>query len=141
MHNKIDFSTEFGSRVAQQLISEEVIWLTTVGPENTPQPRPVWFLWDGTSCLIYSQSKTYKLVHIISNPKVSLNFNTDFGGEEVAIMLGEARVDPNAPSVSENAKYLEKYEKGIAGLGMTTKEFSDDYSVALRVTPTRLRGF
>ena len=65
MQNKIDFSTEFGSRVAHQLISEEVIWLTTVGPENTPQPRPVWFLWDGTSCLIYSQSKTYKLDHII----------------------------------------------------------------------------
>ena len=73
----IDFSTEFGRRVAGLLESERVIWLTTAGPDNTPQPRPVWFLWDGTSILIYSQPKTYKLIHIARIPNVSFNFNTD----------------------------------------------------------------
>ena len=51
----LDFSTDLGRRIARQLESERVIWLTTVGSDNTPQPRPVWFVWDGTSLLVYSQ--------------------------------------------------------------------------------------
>ena len=137
----IDFSTELGSRVARQLKFERIIWLTTVGPENIPQPRPVWFHWDGTSFLIYSQPKTYKLSHISHNPKVSLNLNGDAEGDEVAVFLGEARLDLSAPAVTENAEYLEKYERGIAGLDMTPAEVARDYSIPIRVTPTRLRGF
>ena len=136
----IDFSTEFGRRVAGLLESERVIWLTTAGPDNTPQPRPVWFLWDGTSILIYSQPKTYKLIHIARIPNVSFNFNTDSEAHEVAVLTGDARIDKNAPPADENQKYSEKYQKGIAGLGMTPPEFARDYSVAVRVTPKRLRG-
>lgn len=141
MQKTIDFSTKFGQRVDHRLRSEEILWLTTIGPENTPHPRPVWFLWDGKTFLIYSQPKTYKLDHISKNPRVSLNFNTDEDGEDVAVLIGDARLDPGAPAVTENAEYLEKYEKGIAGLEMTPTEFADDYSVALRITPSKLRGF
>ena len=137
----IDFSTELGSRVARQLKLERIIWLTTVDPGNTPQPRPVWFHWDGTSFLIYSQPKTYKLSHISHNPKVSLNLTGDAEGDEVAVFLGESRIDLSAPAVTENAEYLEKYERGIAGLDMTPAEFARDYSIPIRVTPTRFRGF
>ena len=136
----IDFSTELGRRVARQLKLERIIWLTTVGPKNTPQPRPVWFHWDGTSFLIYSQPKAHKVSHISHNPKVSLNFNADVEGDEVAVFLGEARLDSSAPAVTENAEYLQKYEKGIADLDMTPMEFARDYSIPIRVTPTRLRG-
>ncbi len=137
----IDFSTEFGSRVARQLKLERIIWLTTVGPENTPQPRPVWFHWDGSSFLIYSEPETYKVRHISQNPKVSINLNADSEGDEVAVFLGEASVDLSAPAATENVKYLKKYERGIADLGMTPEEFSRDYSIPIRVTPTRFRGF
>ena len=136
----IDFSTELGRRVARQLKLERIIWLTTVGPENTPQPRPVWFLWDGTSFLIYSQPKAHKVSHISHNSKVSLNLNADPEGDEVAVFLGVARLDSSAPAVTENAEYLEKYDKGIADLDMTPTEFGRDYSIPIRVTPTRLRG-
>jgi len=141
MQQPIDFSTEFGQRVAERLKSEETIWMTTIGPENTPHPRPVWFHWDGDSFLIYSLAKSFKLDHMSKNSKVALNFNTDAGGEDVAVFIGEARLDPDAPPVTENSEYLKKYEKGIMGLEMTPKEFEDDYSVPLRVTPTKLRGF
>jgi len=79
----IDFSTKLGRRVAKQLKAEQVIWLTTVGPGNTPQPRPVWFWWDGTSVLIYSKPKAHKLRHIRRYPNVSLNFNSDAEGSEI----------------------------------------------------------
>ncbi len=47
----IDTSTEFGQRVAGHLANDQVIWLTTVNPDLTPQPSPVWFLWDGETLL------------------------------------------------------------------------------------------
>ena len=49
---KLDPSTEFGARVERRLPDERIIWLTTVGPDNTPQPSPVWFFWDGETFLI-----------------------------------------------------------------------------------------
>lgn len=140
MPNTIDFSTKFGQRVAQQLMSEEVIWLTTIGPGNAPYPRPVWFLWDGKSFLIYSQAKGFKVAHIENNPKVALNLNSDFSGNEVAVFLGTAHIDPGAPTTIENGAYMEKYEKGIIRLGMTPARFADDFSVPIRVVPTKLRG-
>ena len=43
----IDSSTEFGKRVEQRLRDEQIGWIVTVGTDGTPQPSPVWFLWDG----------------------------------------------------------------------------------------------
>ena len=40
-------ATEYGQRVARRLHQERIIWLTTIDSQNRPQPRPVWFLWDG----------------------------------------------------------------------------------------------
>lgn len=140
-NHMIDFSTEFGSRVTQQLKSELIIWLTTVDSRDNPQPRPVWFQWDGKSFLIYSRPNTHKLSHISQNPRVSINLNSDAKADEVAVFRGEARLDPSTPSVIENEEYKEKYESGIANLDMTPAEFSSDYSIPIRVTPSKLRGF
>ena len=70
----IDTSTDFGAGAAH-LQDDQVVWLTTVGPDQTPQPSPVWFLWDGETPLIYSQPGTPKLRNIGQHPRVSLNFN------------------------------------------------------------------
>ena len=43
-----DPSTEFGARVARRLDEEVVAWLTVVDGAGTPQPAPIWFLWDGS---------------------------------------------------------------------------------------------
>ena len=75
----IDFTTDLGKRVLDLLDSEQVIWLTTVDSKGSPQPRPVWFLWDGSSLLIYSSSDVHKLRHLARNARVSLNFNSDPG--------------------------------------------------------------
>ena len=49
-----DPSTPFGERIARRLREEHLIWLTTVDAFGTPQPNPVWFLWDGDTVLIYN---------------------------------------------------------------------------------------
>jgi len=138
---KLDLNTEFGQRVQRRLFQEAVIWLTTVDPDGSPQPRPVWFLWDGEAVLIYSQPGAHKLRHIEKNPQVALNFNSDEEGGDVVVILGHAEIQKPSTPANQVSAYLEKYRGGIAGIEMTPESFSQEYSIAIRVKPERLRGF
>ena len=138
----IDLTTEFGRAVEQHFQNEYVIWLTTVDSHLTPQPRPVWFLWQNDSILIFSKPDAYKVKHIEKHPKVALHFNTDETGDRhVIILTGEAKIDTSISSAMEVAAYLAKYKTGIADLNMTPEEFSAEYSVPLRITLSSLRGW
>ena len=136
-----DLTSRFGRHVNRRLRQEKIIWLTTVDSHNTPQPRPVWFHWDGETVLIFSEKNKAKLRHITSNPKVSLNFNTDEDGEDVAVLVGDARILDELPDPDRVRTYLRKYTQGIKDLGMTVAEFTDSYSVPILVTPRAMRGF
>ena len=136
----IDSSTEFGQRVDQHLQNDQVVWLTTVGPDQTPQPSPVWFLWDGDTLLVYSQPGTPKLRNIGQHPRVSLNFNSTPTGGDVIVMTGDAWQDTEAPAAKDHPAYAEKYARGIAEIGMTPETFAQAYSVPVRIRPTSLRG-
>jgi PPOX class probable F420-dependent enzyme len=138
----IDLSSKFGRKVKRYLRQEYVIWLTTIGSDLTPQPRPVWYIWDGTAFLIFSQPQAHKVRHIAAQPQVALHFNTDETGDQSVIVFnGVAVVDSTVPPAHKVRPYLRKYRDGISGLGMTPEQFSRDYSVAIRVTPTSLRGW
>ena len=137
---KIATTTEFGQRVQRRLRDETIGWLTPVGPDGTPQPSPIWFLWDGETILIYSQPNTPKLRNIERNPRVALNLDGDGHGGDIVILTGEARVDRDAPGAADHTEYLEKYRQGIERIGMTPEEFAASYSVPIRMTPAKLRG-
>jgi PPOX class probable F420-dependent enzyme len=136
----LDPTTEFGVRVARRLREEMLIWLTTVRADRTPQPSPVWFLWDGQTFLIFSQPNKPKLRNIAANPNVALNLESN-GGGDVVILGGEAAIVGDAPQEQEIAAYVAKYREDIAGLGQTPEGFAKEYSVAVRVRPARVRGF
>jgi PPOX class probable F420-dependent enzyme len=136
----IDTSTEFGARVARHLEEDLIVWLTTVDPDLTPQPSPVWFLWEGETALIYSQPNTPKLGNIADRPRASLNFNCTDTGTDVVILTGEAWIEDGAPPATGVPAYIEKYSAQIAVIGMTPESFAQSYSVAVRVRPTALRG-
>jgi PPOX class probable F420-dependent enzyme len=137
----IDMTTEFGSRVARRLEKELVIWLTTLDSHLTPQPRPVWFVWDGESFLIYSEPGTHKLAHIQRHARVSLNLNSDEEGNDIVVFSGEARIAGHEPPADQVPAYVDKYREGIKGLDMTPEQFAGSFSVPLRVRPTSLRGY
>ena len=138
----IDLTSKFGRAVKQHLENQYVIWLTTVDSNLTPQPRPVWFIWEEDSFLIFSQAKAYKVKHITKNPKVALHFNTDETGDKhVIVFTGEASIDTDCPPAHQVPAYFEKYKDGIAGLNMTPEEFSREYSAAIRIRPTEVRGW
>ena len=104
----IDPTSTFGQVVKQHLASEYVIWLTTMDSRLAPQPRPVWFIWEEDSFLIFSQAKAHKVAHIKKNPKVALHFNTDETGDKhVIVFAGEALIDPNCPPAHEVPEYFE----------------------------------
>lgn len=135
-----DQSNEFGARVARRLREERIIWLVTIDSNQTPQPSPVWFYWDGESFLIYSRPDQPKLRNIADNPKVALHFDGDGRGSDIVIFTGEAHIDESAPPANEVAEYSAKYHDGIMRIKMTPDSFARAYSIAIRVKPTKLRG-
>ncbi len=129
--------------VAQRRLKEEYfVWLTTVGSDLAPQPRPVWFLWQDDSFLIYSQPQAHKVRHLLAHPRVALHFNCDATADQgVLVFIGDARIDPDAPPVHKLQAYLEKYAEGIAALNSSPEDMGREYSAAIRVTPTAVRGW
>jgi len=132
-------SIEINEKVAQRLQDEQIIWLTTVRADGTPQPTPVWFLWTDNAFLIFTQPAALKVRNIQANPTVALNFHTDLDGGSVVVFTGTALLDPNSVSGEERAAYLKKYAEGIKMIEMTPESMEEVFSAALRVTPTRLR--
>ena len=137
---KIQFSGELGERVLQRLEHEIVIWLTTVSRDGTPQPNPVWFLWNGETFLIYSQPDAAKVHNITRSPKVSLHFEgADVVGGDVIVLTGEARVDLHTGSIPQ--AYRQKYKEGLKIFGYTWDQMQAEYSAAIFIKPTKYRGF
>src|SRR5512142_2842622 len=140
----LEIPTKLRAIVKRRLKEEYFVWLTTVGSDLTPQPRPVWFIWEAArgSFLIYSQPNAHKVQHIKQHPNVALHFNTDATGDnDVLVFIGKAEIDPDAPPAHKVRAYLNKYRAGIAGLNSTPEEMGREYSVAIRVTPTSVRGW
>jgi PPOX class probable F420-dependent enzyme len=136
-----DPGTEFGARVARRLDEEVAAWLTVVDSNGTPQPAPVWFLWDGATALVYSDHRAKRLDHLRVHPKVALHLDGDRQGEDIVVLTGEAHVDPDAPAVPDNAAYLAKYGERITNGWGSAEEFAKTYSVPVRFRPKRLRGY
>ncbi len=136
----IDWESPLGKRTFERLENEQVIWLTTVAASGVPQPRPVWFVWDGSILTVYTQATARKVAHLRANPHVALNFNSDGEGGDIQVLLGTATVDVGAPEVRDNAPYLEKYGEGIRDIGLDVEGYTAMFTVALRIEPTRLRG-
>ena len=135
-----DFNSDIGKTILLRLRDEEILWLTTVDANKTPQPRPVWFHWDGETVMILSRANAAKIRHIWRNPAVALNFNTDEEGGSVGVIIGRASIVPALPD-ERREPYLVKYQAGIRDLGMTPEEMLEEYSQVILVQPEALRGF
>jgi PPOX class probable F420-dependent enzyme len=128
------------SKFEQRILKENVIWLTTVRADGMPQPTPVWFIYEEGVFTIYTIPTSQKVKNIAANPKVALNLNSDFEGESYVVVMGEAEFVASPPPASEVPAYIAKYRKGIGDIGMTPESFVQQFSGAIRVTPTRARG-
>jgi PPOX class probable F420-dependent enzyme len=137
----IDTSTGFGKRITRQLDDERIVWLTSVAKTGTPAPTPAWFLWYDGEILIGSEPDKAKLRNIAAHPQVSVNFNATHTGGDVGVITGTAVIESAPISGDALTAYNAKYADDIAGLGMTPDQFHASYSVLIRITPEKLRGF
>jgi PPOX class probable F420-dependent enzyme len=138
----IDESTDFGRRVAEHLRDDEVVWLTTVTAKGQPVPNPVWFLWDGAQNVrLYTLPGSLRVKTLATNPKVSLNFRGTETGGDIVVLNGRAVVKGTDEPPHEDAPFVAKYQRGLNALNMTPEAFSEQYSVAVDITITKVRGF
>jgi len=136
----IDTSTEFGERAVRRLRDEKLAWLTTVDAAGTPQPVPIWFLWDGEDgILLYSRPDTPKLRAIERNPRVSLHLDGNGLGGDIVVVTGEAAVSYGPPA-HELPAYVAKYTWGFERNRWTPEQFAGMYSVPIRIRMRRVRG-
>ena len=137
----MEFDSRLGRKALRRLKREQVLWLTSVDDRGRPQPRPVWFHWNGEEVLIFSQPKAAKVRQIAARPDVALHFNSDAAGNEVVVFQGEAHAFPESLGPERVKAYLRKYRTGIVDLEMTLASFQAEYSVPILVRLTALRGF
>jgi len=92
--------------------------------------------------LVFSQANAHKVKHIQNNPNVSLHFNTaDAEGEKrLIIFTGMAEFVPTHAPANKLSAYMRKYKGGITTLKMTPEQFATEYSVAIQIALTNLRG-
>ena len=133
----LDPNTPRGAQAAALLADAVVVWLTTVSPDGQPQASPVWFVVDDGDFLVYSLPDTPRTRNIDTNPKVSLNLDSNAGSDVVSVE-GIASIG-GAPSSLDHDAYQEKYREHIARIGHTPESFADRYPVPIRITPTRWR--
>lgn len=118
--------------VTDRLDSDHFGWLTTVAKSGQPVPRLVWFLFDGTDVVVYSQPEAGKVRHIRNHPRVSLNLDSDGQGGGIIVVGGEARIDTEGVDCREDEPYWQKYSALSDQAGLT--ERMGDYSTRLRFT-------
>lgn len=133
----LDPSTSAGAKAAALIADAYVVWLTTVRRNGQPQASPVWFVVDGGEFLVYSLEGTARTANIAANPRVSLNLDSNAGGDVVSVE-GLARV-AEGPSSLENPAYQAKYHNGMARIGHTPESFAARYPIPIRISPTRWR--
>jgi PPOX class probable F420-dependent enzyme len=133
--------TPFGDRVRKRLADSQVIWLTSIGADGTPQPNPVWFVWDGAdSVLVYNRPVALRLKHVVANPRVALNLDGDSHGGDIIVLTGDAALAPDAAASDVNAAYLAKYGASMVQISGSAAAFAADYSVPLSVRIDKVRG-
>ena len=132
-------AVEVKPELERLLREEKIAWLTTMRSDGTPLPAPVWFLWQDSRFLIYSQPKAKRIRNIANNPRVAINLNTDLSGNRVVVVTGMASVDVSAVPANEIPAYIEKYHEGILQINMTPESMAKEYSTAIYVTPIWIR--
>ena len=137
----LDLDSPTGARADRRLRSEQILWLTTVRADGQPQSSPVWFLWDGETFLVFSQPSAQKLRNLAANPRVAVHLESDGTGDEVLTVDGTAAVDPEVSPSDQLEEYGVKYREGIQAMGSTPAELARDFSVAIRVRPSRVRAW
>jgi len=123
----------------EQLERDVVAWLTTVAPDGRVQSSPISFLHDRADVFFYSQPDTPKLRNLAQSPLVSFHLQSDPFADHWLIVEGTAMPDATIPRLDAHELYQAKYREPHAHWGLDFTETAKDFSVPIRIRPTRVR--
>lgn len=123
---------ELTQEVSDRLGTDDYGWLTTVAKSGQPVPKLVWFYFDGTDGIVYTEPGAAKVRHIGAHPQVSLNLDSDGNGGGVIAVGGTAAVDAEGADPRDDGPYWAKYRDIAAQFGLT--EAMAGYNVRLRIS-------
>ena len=137
----LDLTKTQDAHVDQRLRSDVMIWLNSVRADGRPHSAAVWFLWDGSAFLIFSQPNTQKIRNLRQNTNVLLALDDTKNGSDVIQVEGKAELLEGNNEVSATLPaFVEKYGAMIKGMGWKPEDMAADYSQAIRITPTKFVG-
>ena len=136
-----DLPTDRRARVDSRLQTNLMAWLTTVSPAGRPHSVPVWFLVrDDDTILLCSQPGKAKLRNVDANPNVALGLDVTDIGRDIIRIEGTAVRAPDHPPAARVPEYVAKYVERIGAIFGTPERFSEAFSEAIVITPSRLHA-
>ena len=133
--------TVIDSELAERLKSAPVAWISTVGPDATPHITPVWFDCTDGELIVFAQPGDPKVRNLRERPDLALGvpFHPDAG--QVAIVRGVASLvdEPDREQLPDH--YLAKYQAQIDAYGWHGAALNQQYTVQIRIQPTRVIGW
>jgi len=123
----------------EHLETDVIAWLTTVAPDGRPQSSVISFLHESGTILFYSQPETPKLTNIAHSPLVCFHLQSDPYGDHYLIVEGSAVEDRTVAPSDQHPRYHRKYLEPHAHWGMDVAEVARDFSVPVRIIPSRVR--
>ncbi len=124
-------TAELTQEVVDRLHGDNYGWLTTVARSGQPVPKLVWFYFDGTDVLVYTDPGSAKVRHIGAHPRVSLNLDSDGNGSGIIAVGGTAVVDARDADPRDDEPYWAKYRAIAERFGLT--EAMAGYTTRLRI--------
>ena len=133
----IDLSAEKGAHIDDRLRTDLILWLGTVRPDGRPHLVPIWFLWEGSTILLFSIPKNQKIYNLRQNNRVIVALDDTYEGDDVVTLEGTAEL-LNDPAVTPlMPAYVAKYAGELAEIDSDAEKMAAEYSQAIRITPTR----
>lgn len=91
--------------------------------------------------LIFSQPEKQKIRNLRKNARVTLALDETKEGEDVVIVEGTAELLENPDIDMTLPAYVEKYGSKIQDMGYTPETLAADFSLGIRVTPSKFRSW
>jgi PPOX class probable F420-dependent enzyme len=132
----LDLAQERDAHIDQRLRDALIIWLCTVRADGRPHSAAVWFLWDGSDVLIFSQPNQ-KVRNLRQNPHVTLAVDDTRNGDDAVTIEGTAELLDDPAITPMLPAYAAKYADQLQAMGWTAEQMGQSYSQAIRVTPTK----
>ena len=123
----------------EHLERDVVAWLTTIAPDGRVQSSLISFFHDGANLFFYSQRNTPKLRNISHSPRVSFHLQSDPYGDHWLIVEAAAVIDATILPLDAHERYRAKYGEPHAHWGLDFTQTALDFSVPIRIRPTRVR--